>query len=259
MLRGFYTAASGMYAQQRKTDLLTNNMANVNTAGFKEDQAAIRAFPEMLLSRFETSTNGNKNAKQVGSINTGVYMQETIPRFVQGDQRQTDLLTDLALTDTAGDPVFFTVENGDETKYTRNGRFTIDAEGLLTTDGGWPVLDENGNRITLNSDQFTVDRNGNIEENGEQVARLGIVTTENPEALIKEGNGLFRTEDGIPLDIANAYSVSQGFIEGSTVDPSRTMTEMLTAYRAFEANQKILQAYDRSMEKTVNEVGRVNG
>lgn len=258
MLRGFHAAASGMYAQQRKTDMLTNNMANVNTAGFKEDQAAIRAFPEMLLQRLDSSSR----AKEVGSINTGVYMQETIPRFVQGDLRQTDRQTDLALTDIAGGPVFFTVESDGETKYTRNGRLTIDADGLLTTGSGLPVLDENGNRIILNSDQFIVDRNGNIEENGEFIARLGIASTENPEMLIKEGNGLFRTEDGVPLNNAAenvSYSVSQGFMEGSTVDPSRTMSEMLTAYRAFEANQKILQAYDRSMEKTVNEVGRVNG
>lgn len=259
MLRGFYAAASGMYAQQRKTDMLTNNLANINTSGYKEDQASVRAFPEMLLQRFESGSN---RPKQVGAINTGVYMQETIPRFIQGDLRQSDRQTDLALTDISGGTVFFTVENGDEIKYTRNGRFTIDADGLLTTGSGWPVLDVNGNRITLNSEDFTVDRNGNITENGVQIARLGIAATDNPEMLMKEGNGLFRTEDNEPLQNADqlaAYSITQGFLEGSTVDPSRTMTEMMTAFRAFEANQKILQAYDRSMEKAVNEVGRVNG
>src|SRR6185437_4157523 len=110
MLRGFYTAASGMYAQQRKTDMLTNNMANINTPGFKADQSAIRAFPEMLLQRFESGKeNGVPSTRQIGAINTGAYMQEVIPNFVQGDLRQTDRQTDFALTDIDGGTVFFTV------------------------------------------------------------------------------------------------------------------------------------------------------
>ncbi|MCJ8007938.1 flagellar hook-basal body protein [Lederbergia wuyishanensis] len=255
MLRGFYTVASGMFAQQRKTDLLTNNMANINTPGFKEDTAAIRAFPEMLLQRIDSS---NSRSKTVGPINTGVYMQETLPRFIQGDLRQTDLGTDLALTDLEDTSVFFTVEVNGQTKYTRNGRFTLDAEGLLTTAEGFPVLDVNGNRIRLNSDQFKVTSNGTIEEDGVQVARLGIGAAENPETLIKEGNGLYRTENNGTLPNADGiFSVSQGFIEASNVDPTRAMAEMLTAYRAFEANQKIIQAYDKSLDKAVNEIGKV--
>lgn len=260
MLRGFYTAASGMYAQQRKTDMLTNNMANINTAGFKADQSAIRAFPEMLLQRIESGKN--PSTKQIGAINTGAYMQEVIPNFVQGDLRQTDRQTDFAITDITGGPVFFTVESNGDLKYTRNGRFTLDSDGLLTTDSGFPVLDTNGNRIHLNSDQFTIDRNGVITEGGVEAATLGMAVAEDPLTLIKEGNGLFGTEGNEPLPNAagNAtYGISQGFIEASTVDASRAMTDMLTAYRAFEANQKILQAYDRSMDKAVNEIGRVNG
>ena len=95
MFRGFYTAASGMYTQQRKTEMLTNNMANVNTPGFKADQSSIRAFPEMLLQRLESTPSPAGNS-EVGAVNTGVYMQESIPRFIQGDLRQTDLPTDLA-------------------------------------------------------------------------------------------------------------------------------------------------------------------
>ncbi|MBS4178074.1 flagellar hook-basal body protein [Lederbergia citrea] len=260
MLRGFYTAASGMYAQQRKTDMLTNNMANINTPGFKEDQAAIRAFPEMLLQRIEASSTQTGKVKQIGSLNTGVYMQETLPRFIQGDLQESNLQTDLALSDTDGRPVFFTVDDNGQSKYTRNGRFTLDGDGLLTTAAGLPVLDVNGNQIRLNSDQFTVRNNGMIEENGVQIAQLGIAVAENADSLIKEGDGLFRTENNTPLPNAGqAFAVAQGFIEGSTVDASRSMTEMLTAFRAFEANQKILQAYDKSMEKAVNEIGRVNG
>ncbi|MBO1004777.1 flagellar hook-basal body protein [Pseudogracilibacillus auburnensis] len=263
MLRGLYTAASGMYAQQRKTDIITNNMANIHTPGFKEDQTTIRAFPEMLLKRMGTTSNGaSVESNPIGTLNTGVYVQEILPRLIQGDLEQTERLTDLALTDSGTGTSFFTVQAGDDVKYTRNGSLTLDPQGLLTTGQGWPLLDVNGEVIRLTSDQFTVTSQGIIEENGNEVAQLGIIVAENPEALIKESDGLYKTENNEPLPLAEnaaAYQISQGFIEKSTVDPMRAMTDLMTAYRAFEANQKILQAYDRSLDKTVNEVGRVNG
>lgn len=262
MLRGFYTAASGMYAQQRKTDLLTNNLSNMNTPGFKEDQAVNRAFPEMLLQRMGGNDLSSPAARQVGAINTGTYLQETLPRFIQGDLRETGNKTDLALTDLADGMTFFTVQNNDQVRYTRNGSLTLDANGVLTTAEGFPVLDQNGEQILLDNDQFTVLSNGVIQQDGVQVAQLGIAITDDPSSLIKEGNGLYRTENNEALQDAQentSYKVSQGFIEGSNVDATRAMSDMLSAYRTFEANQKVLQAYDRSMEKAVNEIGRVNG
>lgn len=261
MLRGLSTAASGMYAQQRKTDLITNNLANMNTPGYKESQSAIRAFPEMLLQKVGGIEKPNL-PKEVGTINTGVYMQETLPRYVQGDLHQTNENTDLALTNGPNGTVFFTVEDQNQVKYTRNGRLVIDEEGILSTTEGFPVLDRQGNQITLDNDQFTVTSNGVITMNGNQVAQLGIALTDDPQELIPEGNGLLRTEEGageLPFADQEPFSVSQGFYERSNVDPSRAMTEMLSAYRSFEANQKIVQAYDRSLDKAVNEVGKVNG
>lgn len=260
MLRGLYTAASGMFAQQRKTDILTNNLANAQTPGFKEDQTSIRAFPEMLLHHIGQDLSGIKSTNPVGSIHTGAYLQETLPRFIQGDLNQTGIGTDMALMDVGEGTAFFTIQTGEDIQYTRNGQFTIDAEGLLTTSEGWPVLDVAGNEIRVMSDQFTVDQQGNVEENGTFIAQLAIRSTEEPFGLIKGESGLYRTDGDELLPLAeNGYQVRQGFIEKSTVDPMRAMTDMLSAYRAFEANQKIVQAYDRSLEKAVNEIGRVNG
>lgn len=199
-------------------------------------------------------------------------MQEAIPAFIQGDLRETELHTDVALVDInipankengAKGTVLFTVQNPNgEVRYTRNGNFTVDGEGFLTTASGLYVLNDRGGRIQLSSDQFTINSKGVlIGENGE-TARLGIGFAENPQRLIKEGDGLYRTEDGNKLP--NAYNANgvqfmlkQGFLERSNVDVAKTMTDMLTAYRAFEANQKVLQAYDRSMEKAVNDIGRI--
>lgn len=273
MFRGFYTAASGMLAQQRRTEMLTNNMANANTPGFKEDTSTLRSFPEMLLQRFDKTAPATAVSTPIGSLNTGVYMQEAIPKFIQGDMQETGNKTDMALVDLLmptdsvnglKGSVFFTVKdkNG-QTRYTRDGNFTLDAKGYLTTGDGSYILDASGNPIQLSSDQFTLSENGQITgANGEQ-AQLGIAFASNPQQLIKEGSGLYRTENGTALPNASnqagvQFKLQQGFLERSNVDVSRAMTDMLTAYRTFEANQKILQAYDRSMDKAVNEVGKIS-
>lgn len=279
MFRGFHTVASGMIAQQRKTEMLTNNMANANTPGFKAEQATFRSFPEMYMSSLESTRIPTEHGfklnglSPVGAISTGVYMQETLPLFVQGQLLETGLPTDIALIDgrlpvdeESGVPgaIFFTLENEDGTQlYTKSGDFALDQAGFLTNPTGYYVLDMNGNRIALENDHFSVTDAGVIMDGERAVATLGISFAERPDTLLKTGNGLFATENGENLLVANgmagvAYSMKQGYLEGSNVDSAQTMTEMLTAYRAFEANQKVLQAYDRSMEKAVNEVGRVN-
>lgn len=277
MFKGFYTVASGMLAQQRKTEMLTNNMANANTPGFKAEQSSMRAFPEMLLKSYETKQIPTEKSLSlssgqiVGSINTGVYMQEAMPNFIQGALQDTGQKTDLALIDSLmptnedgiQGTVFFTVQNAEgETRYTRNGDFTLDGQGYLTTGSGYYVLDREGDRIQLSSDQFAVDGNGYLQGTAGENANLGIAFSANPYQMVKEGDGLYRTADGAELGDARAaagvdFNLQQGFLEGSNVDTGRTMTDMLTAYRAFEANQKVLQAYDKSMEKAANEVGRI--
>ncbi|NNU87471.1 flagellar hook-basal body protein [Geobacillus thermodenitrificans] len=275
MLRGLYTAASGMLAQQRRVDWLTNNLANAETPGYKADAGAMRAFPELLMNRLEDESIPSAPPRAVptqtaiGLLNTGVYTQELIPNFRQGDIKETGLSTDVALVDgqvpvdpTTGErgTLFFAVENGQgETRYTRNGHFTLSPDGYLTTQDGWNVLDGNGERIAIPSESFTVRDDGTITAENRTIARLGVVFAANPKTVVKEGNGLFRSTEGpLPQAPGNVtYMVKQGFIERSNVDIEQTMTDLLAAYRAFEANQKIIQAYDRSLDKAVNEVGRL--
>ncbi|MDF9758819.1 MULTISPECIES: flagellar hook-basal body protein [Peribacillus] len=279
MLRGFYTAASGMLTQQRRTELLTNNMSNANTTGYKADQMSVRSFPEMLISNIDGKTVPAENKlnlpelSQVGGLSTGVYVQEANPLFTQGTLEETELNTDISLADEnlpineetgLRGSMFFTVQDGDGgIRYTRNGSFTLDGQGYLTTPAGHYVLNENNNRIQLDSDQFTVTENGVILEGNVQTARLGIGYSDDPSSqLIKDGEGLYKAvKDGkLPSAYTSegvGFSTKQGFLEGSNVDQSRTMTEMMSAYRSFEASQKVLQAYDKSLDKAVNEVGRL--
>jgi flagellar basal-body rod protein FlgF len=269
LLRGFYSAASGMLAQQRRTEILTNNIANANTPGYKTDQSSLRSFPELLLQRMESNALPSQKvatSTPIGSLNTGVYVQEANPLFRQGDLQETGLKMDIALVDgniPLNGSLFFTVENQEgNVSYTRKGKFNLDPAGFLTTNEGNYVLDINRNRIQLQSEQFQVDANGRIIENGAEVAQLNIAFSEDTSNLVKNGYGLYNTSDDTELASANenqavSYSLQQGFIERSNVDVAAAMTDMMTAYRAFEANQKILQAYDKSMEKAANEIGRI--
>jgi flagellar basal-body rod protein FlgF len=273
MLKGLYTATSGMISQQRKTEMLTNNLGNINTPGYKAEQSAMRAFPEMLMERYKQ--DGVPNTKQqmptpIGALTTGVYMQETIPKFVQGALRETNQKTDVALVDGnvpgvdgRNGALFFAVMHPDgQQRYTRNGNFTIDSQGYMTTHNGMYVLDETNNRIQLSSAEATIREDGTIMDGDRFAGRIKVVYANNPNALPKDDQGMFRAEGGQVLPNANGienvtYNVRQGYIEASNVDMSQTMTDMMVAYRSFEANQRIIQAYDRSLEKAVNELGRI--
>lgn len=278
MFRGFYTVATGMIAQQRRTELLTNNLSNANTPGFKADQSTIRSFPDMLLSSINNTNIPTENglgfqtSNTIGALNTGVYMQETLPNYTQGQIYETGIATDMSLIDGSlpidqesgqAGTVFFRLEHpaGGEA-YTRNGNFTLDGQGYLVNTQGLYVLSDEGQRIQLQNDDFSVSPEGFITVNDQAVARVGVSYSATPSALKKEDNGLIRTADGSTLPTAYGeagvgFGFQQKYLEGSTVDSARSMTDLLTAYRAFEANQKILQAYDRSMEKAVNEIGKV--
>lgn len=201
--------------------------------------------------------------RSIGSLNTGVYMQETIPTFTQGDLQETGNATDIALiTGTLpdeGGAVLFTVE-GD------GGKSDTQEMGIsqsTATDSSLPIAGTMSlmgtGSIQLDSDEFSLGDNGEILVNGAQESSLGIAYTGNAQDLVKEGDGLFSSETALTPAQAGTFTMVQGQLERSNVDASRSMTDMLSSYRAFEANQKVLQAYDRSMDKAANEIGRVNG
>lgn len=268
MLRGLYTAASGMITQQRQQESLSNNIANANTPGYKADQTTIRAFPELLLQQTGSSSQiptsqGGMNfpiSQTIGPINTGVYVQETVPNFAQGNVQETGLSTDVAIIqgqvpDENGF-LFFSVqnENGEE-RLTRNGNFTVDGEGFLVTNQGNYVLDEAGNPIQTNGLDYVVTPEGFVQT-ADGTFPLGIRYVEDSNQLVKEGNDLFAGES-IDVPAAATFSLQQGALEQSNVNTMQTMTDMMNAYRLFETNQRVLRAYDESLGKTVNEIGRL--
>lgn len=262
MLRGLYTAASGMIAQQRRQEMLANNLANANTPGYKVDQSSLRTFPQLLLATM-TQTAGLPANNELA---TGVYLQETIPNFLQGDLLETGRTTNVAIVESAvpdDGSLFFAVQTEAGIRYTRNGEFTLDSDGTLVTNAGQPVLDVNNNPITLADDQFQLRQDGTIVVANQALTQLNVMFVANAHDLVKEGNGLFQFagEGDEPVSAIGlpevTFQLHQGFIERSNVDVERAMTDMLHAYRTFEANQRVVQAYDQSLEKAVNDIGRL--
>lgn len=279
MFRGLYTATSGMLANNRKQQILTNNLANANTPGYKQDNSVTRAFPEQLIKAMNAGNKGNHSSSNggIGSLNTGVYTQEGVLSFLQGALKDTGKNTDIALVDeflpvnpeTGGRGILVfavSLENGD-VRYSRNGQFSVGNDGLLKTSEGYNVLNQNMQPIQVNSDSFIVDDAGQITLNDGTNQQLWIGYTNNPNDFVKEGHNLMRWEgnaEELPQSINDvellnntAAFVKQGFVEQSNVDLTQTMTEMMNTYRSFESNQKVIQAYDRTMEKTVNDIGRI--
>ncbi|WP_280770540.1 flagellar hook-basal body protein [Salipaludibacillus daqingensis] len=273
MLRGLYAAGSGMIAQQRRQEMLTNNLSNINTPGYKGDQGSMRTFPKMMIQAMGTDHQKFGRSNHVGELATGVYMQERTPNFRQGDMQETGNNTDIALiqglvpTDEESGQdamlVYETLNNDGDIRYTRNGNFTIDGQGFLTSSKGHYILGDDGEQINVQNENIRVTREGEIfSADDELLGQIGVSVIADPTQLVKEGDGFLRYEgeNDVVTAIGNGdvtYQLQQGFIERSNVDAQQTTTEMMNALRSFEANQKMLQAYDQSMERAVNDIGRI--
>jgi len=295
MLRGLNTAAAGMIANQRRHDTVTNNIANLNTPGYKANSAVQRAFPEMLIALVGGGDGTNAKVSELGRLHTGVFAEEAPAIYLQGDLMETRDLSDFAIVsniqvpgaafDASGKYVspegevrfqpqaMFAVRTATgEEQYTRNGKFTIDAAGQLVTSDGYLVLDSERRpiRFDRNVSEVQITPAGQLidgvtgapllDENEAPLAFL-VARIDNPNRLIREGNGNFRLPPGDEAPGAVApeddVEVFQGYIERSNVDPTQTTIDLMAASRAYEANQRMVQFIDKSLEKAVNEVGRV--
>ncbi len=166
MLRGIYTGASGMQAQQHRMDALANNLANVDVTGYKRDTSIQKSFPEMLIRRFADDgvhpfpLGSVDVAPIVGKVGSGVEYNESFTVFSQGSLKQTENPFDMALEDEG----FFTIQTNHGERYSRNGSFILGKEGFLLTKEGYKVLGENG-PIQIKANNFTIDEEGRVFQN----------------------------------------------------------------------------------------------
>lgn len=278
MLRGIYTGANGMIAQQARLDVTANNLANVDKTGFKKDLAVFKAFPDMLLKRINENGVGITPAGSydtmpiVGKLGTGTEVNEVYTQFEQGALQRTENNFDMAI-DGKG---FFTVMTERGERYTRDGSFTLNSDGVLVNKAGLPVMGENG-IITLQQHNFMINERGEIMvnnaisnnprdmvdlqsnswEDAVIIDRLKIVDFENIREIKKEGASLYRdTEFSGPAMQATDFKITQGFLEKSNVNIVREMVDMIEVQRSYEANQKAVQAHDQTVGKLINETVR---
>jgi flagellar basal-body rod protein FlgG len=278
MERGLYISATGMTAQQWRMDAVSNNLANVDLNGYKRDEAVHKAFPEMLIRRFDDDGvykfpfGSIDTAPIVGKLGMGVEQNEFYTSFSQGSLKETTNPFDMALEDRG----FFTIQTPQGERYTRNGAFVLGKEGYIETKDGFPVLGEKG-PIQVKANNFTVDAAGRVwvneefqndpnrlvsmEENSWKkttlLDSLKIVNFEQPRYLAKQGNSQWKdTENsGAAQTIPDSQrpKVRQGFVEGANVNPVTEMVQMIEINRAYENNSKMIQTHDNLMGKLINE------
>lgn len=282
MLRGLYTGASGMVVQMHKMDTIANNMANVDTTGYKRDTAIMKAFPQMLIRRLDDNGvykfpfGSADTAPVVGQLGTGAELNEVYTVFTEGPLKQTGNSFDLAIEGHG----FFSVQTPQGVRYTRNGTFLINKDGMLVDSQGDAVLGDKG-PIFLKKNNFIVDQNGKIYQNADfagdphrlvspnentwkntqLVDTLKIVDFNDRRYLKKQGNSYWKETDfsGPPkaVGLGATTKIEQGFLETSNVNPVTEMVQMIQVNRAYEANQKTIQEQDSLAGKLINDAVKV--
>ena len=261
MLKGLYTAYTGLRNEQYRMDIMSNNLANSSTVGYKKEGSTSQTFDAVLAYKLKDTTEVGNLPRRIGYNNPGVKIGEVYNDFTQGSFQITDNTFDLALSDNGFFTIEFTNKAGEtSTKYTRAGDFTLNKDGFLVTKDGDYVLDTNGERIQIPGAQtaqnVAIDAKGNITVDGQNVATLGIASFANPQALLLYGENMYDATDAAGLQASTA-TVHQGYLEMSNTNVIEEMVDMITITRAYEAGQKMIQTVDSTLEKAANDIGRV--
>lgn len=258
MIRGIYTAASAMASQLAKQEVLANNLANLNTSGFKEDMAIYKARADQTIYRHEAqggARSGPAAIQKMGELSSGVFLDQISTRMEVGEMRPTDEPLDLALSDHG----FFVLraDNGDEF-LTRGGSFKCDKNGDVVDNAGRHLMSDQGPVRLGDKGLLRIDKDGKLSQGGEQRGLLRKVDVDQvATSLEKLGGAVWRIKDPAALKPATKPEVLQGFLESSNVNPMREMAEMIEAQRTYEASQHMITSQDETIAKAVNDIGRV--
>jgi flagellar basal-body rod protein FlgF len=252
MIRGIYTAAAGLATATLRLGVVSNNVANAATPGYKQDRLPEEVGRSIDLLKYATSPNG----RPVGNITLGPKLGLSQLDLAPGPINETANPLDLAIAGTG----FFAVQRADgSTAYTRDGGFHTDPDGSLRARDGSAVLDTNGSPITLPTEasfDVAVSADGTILTNGNPAAQLQMVDFAPGAQLDKVGNGMFAAQNGAQPQPATGAQLYQGYLEGSNVDMTESMVSTMNLVRAYEANQKLMQIADETLKSAVTEVGK---
>jgi flagellar basal-body rod protein FlgG len=249
LVRGLYTAASGALVAQSQADVIANNLANVNTSGFKRTLLQVQSAPEMGLYRRQndpSSSNprGVASSAFIGALGMGVQVMDTPANFEQGTLAQTGNPLDLAIQGSA----FFAIQTPQGVRYTRDGQFAQDPTGRLVTMDGNAVLGNNGPiQLQPSGGAVQIDVNGQVTQGGRAVDSIALVQFGNLTQVRPEGDNRFiATNAALAARATSGSTIHQGFLEKSNANVVRSMVDLISAQRWFEANQKVIQQQDQA-------------
>lgn len=253
MLRGLYTSYTGMLNEQYRMDIMSNNLANADTTGFKKEGSTSQAYSEVMAVKIKDWTERPNTPKRLGNMSLGVKIGETYTDFSQGSLRDTGNTYDLALGERGFFNIEFTSKSGEtSTKYTRDGGFTITKDGYLVTKDGDYVLGENGRiQLSTTAGATVFDRAGNIYQDDRLVASLKITDFEDTNYLTHYGETMWDAMEGAVEKEPENTEIFQGFLEMSNASVVKEMVNMITISRQYESNQKMLTTFDETLEKTM--------
>lgn len=245
---GLYTAYSGLRATADMLDVLSNNLANVNTTGFKSDETFLRIYNHAVSAEEASPLDS--------AVNDSTVVRGAVSNFLAGSIKTTGRDLDVALEDKG----FLVLQGPSGLMYTRNGNLHVNAQGELVSSEGFPVLGENG-PIQLPPGHVAISATGEIEVGGSAIDTLKVVDFKEKSSLEKVGNSSFRSPEteGTPLE-PGEISIRQGGLEQSNVNPVKEMMLMIAVMRQFESLQKTIYTMMNTVnDRSINQVGRVNG
>ena len=244
---GLYLSAEGARVQAKRLETIANNLANLETPGFKRDVSTFQArFAEAIQRGYATPGNGSEN-----DVGGGVKLMEVVTDFSNTTLRNTKMLTDFAVN---GDG-FFRVQDADgQELLTRAGNFSVTSEGRLVTQSGQAVLDDSGGPIQINPEEhWELHTGGYIVQQGQSIA-VGLARPESLSNLVKVGGNLFRSFGPTTQVPETERDIRQGYLEESGVNSTSEMMAMIETSRAFEANTQLIKHQDSMLSSLISRV-----
>lgn len=260
MIRGLEAVTRGMESALSFNDNIANNLANVNSTGYKQTKMIFKNIHDVAINNIDNNSTDGEGKKTVGSLSVGSTVDSVVIDFSQGGVKTTDNPLDMALN---GDG-FFSVQSKDgSTAYTRNGSFVLGQDGILRTVSGDAVLGQNGPvKVDIKNSEvkdIVVDAQGSVAVNNKVVDKLKIVDFKDKTQMVSLGESLFKSSNvqtNPPVKASN-YSVTQGALESSNANIIQSMVNSINASRTYETLNNMVQTISKSLEQGITQVGKV--
>lgn len=257
MVRGLYTAYTGMKNEQNRLDIITNNLANSTTVGYKEENVVSRSFKDYLTTKIRDASNNYVDVP-IGVMNPGVKIGETYMDWGQGSLRQTENTYDIAISGEGFFALRVVDKNGESSiKYTRCGTFKCTSDGFIVDADGNHLQGKGGDiQVPVDAADIAIKKDGSIWADGVMIDSIVLTDFEDYNFLELYGDNMYNAMPGAVTKPSTA-TMLQGYTEQSNVNVISEMVSMITITRAYEAGQKMIQTQDSLLDASVNQIGKV--